>query len=150
MLHITRKGDYAIRGMVYLAMQPAGQVALLSRIAAEVDAPASLLAKVFQQLGKVGLVQSWRGTGGGFTLGRAADAISLLEIVEALEGPIVLNRCLWGRGICDRENFCPVHPVWQQLQGQIRGLLRGVTLAQLAGGRGDVAPKDPLPSEILS
>ena len=133
MLHITRRGDYAIRGMVYLAGQPADRMVLLSDMAAAIEVPQSLLAKIFQHLNRVGLVNSFRGTGGGFKLSRSADQISLLEIVEAVEGPIVLNRCLIAEGTCNRDDTCPVHPVWQKFQDKIRGMLQDVSLQQLAG-----------------
>ncbi len=135
MLHITRKGDYAIRGMVYLAGRP-GEVVLLDDIAAATEVPRALLAKIFQQFGKVGLVNSCRGAGGGFTLGRPAGNISLLEIVESVEGPILLNRCLMADGACGRDAVCPVHPVWREVQEAMRSLLGGVSLEHLAGKAG--------------
>ena len=134
MLHLTRKGDYAIRGMVYLATQPVGCMSLISVMSAEIDVPQALLAKIFQNLGKLGLVKSSRGMGGGFSLGRPAEEISLLEIVEAVEGPIVLNRCLLRPGTCDRDAACTVHPVWREVQEKMRDILGRVTLRQLAGG----------------
>jgi Rrf2 family protein len=133
MLHITRKGDYAIRGMVYLATQPQEKMSLISEMAADIDVSQTLLAKVFQNLGKVGLVKSYRGVGGGFMLGRPAEEISLLEIVEAVEGPIVLNRCLLEKGTCSRDGFCTVHPVWHELQEKMRDMLGKVSLKHLAG-----------------
>jgi Rrf2 family transcriptional regulator, iron-sulfur cluster assembly transcription factor len=134
MLHITRKGDYAIRGMVYLAIRPMDRMSLMSEMASDIDVSQTLLAKVFQNLGKQGLVKSSRGMGGGFALGRPAEEISLLEIVEAVEGPIVLNRCLLRPGTCDRDAGCTVHPVWREVQEKMRGILGNVTLKQLAGG----------------
>ena len=134
MLHITRKGDYAIRGMVYLAMKPPEQMSLISEMAAAIDVSQTLLAKIFQNFSKVGLVKSYRGVGGGFMLGRPAEQISLLEIVEAVEGPIVLNQCLLHPGTCDRDAVCTVHPVWKELQEKMRDILGGVSLKHLAGG----------------
>ena len=133
MLHITRRGDYAIRGMVYLASQPVDQMVLLSDIASGIDVPQPLLAKIFQHLNRVGLVNSYRGTGGGFKLGRPVENISLLEIVEAVEGPIILNRCLITQGTCNRDSICTVHPVWRSIQEKMRDMLRAATLKQLAG-----------------
>jgi Rrf2 family transcriptional regulator, iron-sulfur cluster assembly transcription factor len=133
MLHITRKGDYAIRGMVYLATRPMNRMSLISEMASGIDVSQTILAKIFQNLGKVGLVKSSRGMGGGFTLSRPAEEISLLEIVEAVEGPIVLNRCLLRQGMCDRDAECTVHPVWREVQEKMRGILGNVTLKQLAG-----------------
>ena len=132
MLHLTRKGDYAIRGMVYLAMMQDQQVSSLKEIAAGVDVPLHLLAKIFQQLGKNGLVRSYRGTGGGFLLARDPEKITLLEIVEAVEGPITMNLCLIEKGLCDRESFCTVHPVWKEVQDKMKDILSHVTLKDLS------------------
>jgi Rrf2 family iron-sulfur cluster assembly transcriptional regulator len=133
MLHITRKGDYAIRGMVHLAGKPVGTVCILAEIAADTDVPKALLAKIFQQFAKLGMVDSSRGASGGFTLGRPAEDISLLEIIEAVEGPIRLNRCLLAEGACGRDTVCTVHPVWIKVQEKMLSLLGNVTLKQLAG-----------------
>ena len=133
MMELTRKGEYAIRGIVYLASRPGDQVCLLSEIAAAVDVPQTFLAKIFQQFSQIGLVRSYRGTGGGFVLGRAPDKITLLEVVEAVEGPITPNRCVTGAGDCNRSTECNVHPVWVKVQEQVRELLNGITLKELAG-----------------
>lgn len=132
MMELTRKGEYAIRGIVYLASQAPDQVCLLSDIAAAVDVPQTFLAKIFQQFSKIGLVKSYRGTGGGFLLGRAPDNITLLEVVEAVEGPIIPNRCVISAGECVRDTDCNVHPVWKRVQVQVREVLAGVTLKDLA------------------
>lgn len=133
MMELTRKGEYAIRGIVYLASQPADQVCLLSDIATAVDVPQTFLAKIFQQFSKIGLVRSYRGTGGGFILGRPPEKISLLEVVEAVEGPIVPNRCVTGDGECTRTITCNVHPVWVKVQEEVRDILAKVSLKELAG-----------------
>lgn len=132
MMELTRKGEYAIRGIVYLATQPADQVCLLSDIAAAVDVPQTFLAKIFQQFSKIGLVKSYRGTGGGFLLGRSPDKITLLEVVEAVEGPIIPNRCVVNQGECERDGDCRVHPVWKRVQFQVREVLSAVSLKDLA------------------
>ncbi|HPX62386.1 MAG TPA: Rrf2 family transcriptional regulator, partial [Deltaproteobacteria bacterium] len=98
-----------------------------------VDVPQTFLAKIFQQFSKIGLVRSYRGTGGGFVLGRPPENISLLEVVEAVEGPITPNRCVSAPGECDRSSFCKVHPVWVDVQARIRDILASVTLKDLSG-----------------
>jgi Rrf2 family protein len=132
MMELTRKGEYAIRGIIYLAQQPPGTISLVSEIAEAVQVPQTFLAKIFQSFAKLGLINSYRGTGGGFTLGRSADTITLREIVEAVEGPIVPNRCLISSGACDRVVNCTVHPVWKDVQGKVVEILAGVSLADLA------------------
>lgn len=134
MMELTRKGDYAIRGIVYLAGQPLDKISLLSDIAAAVDVPQTFLAKIFQQFSKSGIVKSYRGTGGGFMLARAPERITLLEVVEAVEGPITPNRCVMAVGECERDHFCTVHPVWQQVKLQVRQLLADINLKDLANG----------------
>ena len=91
------------------------------------------MAKIFQQLNKLGLVKSYRGTGGGFQLGRPAEEVTLLEIVEAVEGPILPNRCILAKGLCSRDSVCTVHPVWKEVQEKMRAVLSNVTLKHLAG-----------------
>ncbi|MFZ2948332.1 MAG: Rrf2 family transcriptional regulator [Desulfuromonadaceae bacterium] len=132
MMELTRKGEYAIRGIVYLAGKPIDKVCLLSDIAAAVDVPPTFLAKIFQQFSKMGLVKSFRGTGGGFMLGRPPESITLLEVVEAVEGAIVPNRCVVMPSDCGRSGVCNVHPVWKRVQEQVRGVLDGVTLKDLS------------------
>lgn len=131
-MELTRKGEYAIRGIVYLAKQPVGKVVLVSEVAEATDVPQTFLAKIFQSFAKLGLVNSFRGTGGGFLLGRHPSKITLLQVVEAVEGPISLNRCLIGEGSCDRSAECNVHPVWRRVQNEIAAILDGVTLEDLA------------------
>lgn len=131
MMELTRKGDYAIRGIVYLAGQPPDKISLLSDIAAAVDVPQTFLAKIFQQFSKTGIVKSFRGTGGGFLLAGPPESISLLQVVEAVEGPILPNRCTLKQGECERDSFCTVHPVWMQVQQQVRTILAGITLKDL-------------------
>jgi Rrf2 family transcriptional regulator, iron-sulfur cluster assembly transcription factor len=131
MMELTRKGDYAIRGIIYLASQPPNKISLLSEIAAAVDVPQTFLAKIFQQFSKTGIVKSFRGTGGGFLLAGSPESITLLQVVEAVEGPIMPNRCVLKPGECERDSFCTVHPVWIQVQYQIRSLLGNITLKEL-------------------
>lgn len=131
MMGLTRKGEYAIRGILYLARQPRGKVSLVEEIARASDVPKTFLAKILRDFVKVGLVASCRGTGGGFSLARPADCITLREVVESVEGPVVPNRCLLGAGTCDRDGTCRVHPVWKKVQDQIIFILDGVTIAEL-------------------
>ena len=132
MLELTRKSDYAIRGMLYLAHQAEGRISLISEIAAWALVPQSFLGKILQNFSKIGLVRSTRGTGGGFTLGRPADTITLLDIVEAVEGSIKPNVCVLEDNMCGLQKTCKVHPVWMRLRDEIRQTLGGVTLKELA------------------
>ncbi|RQW87332.1 MAG: Rrf2 family transcriptional regulator [Geobacter sp.] len=132
MMGLTRKGEYAIRGILYLARQPQGKVSLVGEIAAASDVPKTFLAKILQDFVKKGLVSSSRGSGGGFMLALPAARITLLQVVEAVEGPIMPNRCLISEGACDRDGTCRVHPVWERVRQQTAAILDGVTIEDLA------------------
>lgn len=131
-MELTRKGEYAIRGVVYLAKMKPGQIALISEIAESTGVPQTFLAKIMQNFAKLGIVNSFRGTGGGFLLGRPASQITLREVVEAVEGPIMPNRCLMGEPGCELSKTCLVHPVWREVQSRVVEVLNSVTLEQLA------------------
>ena len=96
MMELTRKGEYAIRGMVYLARQKSGETAQVSEVARAVEVPPAFLAKIFQDFARIGLIRSYRGSGGGVGLGRPAGQITLREGGGAGEGPIIPNpRPMW-------------------------------------------------------
>jgi Rrf2 family transcriptional regulator, iron-sulfur cluster assembly transcription factor len=132
MMELTRKAEYAIRGMLYLARKQEGGISMLAEIAGAVDTPRTFLAKIFQDLVKTGLIRSTRGVKGGFVLARPPERITLREIVEAIEGPIMPNKCLMGEGVCSFQKTCPVHPVWRRLQAVTKGILDEVTLKALS------------------
>ena len=102
-----------------------------SEVADATGVSQTFLAKIFQSFAKLGLVNSFRGTGGGFLLGRPASKITLRQVVEAVEGPIIPNRCLTGEGVCDRSAECMVHPVWRKIQSEVAAILDSVTLENL-------------------
>lgn len=131
-MELTRKGEYAIRGIIYLAKLKPGTVALISEIAEATGVPQTFLAKILQSFAKIGLVNSFRGTGGGFVLGRPSSQITLREVVEAVEGPIMPNRCLIAESGCEFNTTCLVHPVWREVQSRVVEILNGVTIEELA------------------
>ncbi|WKZ33039.1 MAG: Rrf2 family transcriptional regulator [Thermodesulfobacteriota bacterium] len=132
MLQLTRNGEYAVRAVLYLASQPPGKPALITEISESQEVPKSYLSKIMQHLVRAGLVRSRRGINGGFTLARPAESITLKETIEAVEGPIHLNICLIKKGECHRDDFCPVHPVWQEAQRRLSEVLDGKSMADLA------------------
>ena len=131
-MELTRKGEYAIRGIIFLAQQPPGKISLISEISQATNAPQTFLAKIFQNFTKIGIVNSYRGTGGGFTIGRSPSKITLLQVVEAVEGPFVPNRCLADASVCDGNPDCNVHNVWLKVQTQVVRILDSVTMDELA------------------
>jgi len=131
-MQITRATDYAVRAMVHLATLPEGQKMQLSMLAKESDVRENFLSKILQRLVHHGLVSSHRGTGGGFSLKVAPKLVTLLQVVEAMEGPTQLNVCLGDGPSCDRRVWCGVHPVWQKAQTALTQVLASVSIAELA------------------
>lgn len=131
-MRLTRQGDYAVRVMVDLAMH--GHAGPVSRAAiqARQEVPPAYLAKIVQTLARAGLVTTRPGAGGGVSLALPAAQITLRRVVEAVEGPITLNRCVVGPGACPRDRVCPVQPVWLRLQALVTRELDAVTIAELA------------------
>jgi Rrf2 family protein len=130
-MQITRAADYGVRVMVHLASLPDGGRASVPELAAETDAPAAFVSKVLQRLVKAGLAVSRRGKHGGFELAPGGRALSLLDILEALDDVPALNACLVEEG-CHRSPECPAHFVWLEAQERMREVLSGASLEQLA------------------
>ncbi len=130
-MQITKATDYAVYGLIHLAGTNSGSLTLLSDIAEQQNVPESFLAKIFQSLVKAGLVTSFRGSRGGFRLARSPEKVTVLDIVEAVEGPIMLSRCLLHQDICVREGCCPLQRVWEEAQDKLTEVLKGTSLKQL-------------------
>ena len=130
-MRLTRGSDYGLRGMLYMARQPRGRVCLVSEIAAAEDLPESYLAKIFQDLARNRLLASHRGAKGGFSLVNEPHEINLLQIIEAVEGPIAIAPCLDVREGCDRVELCEIYDALEAAQTQMLSVLKNTTLADL-------------------
>ena len=131
-LQITRAADYAVRVMVYLAAFPQGTRIRRSTLVEVSSAPEDFLSKVLQRLVAARLITSHRGSGGGFELAALPNDISLLNVVEAVDGPVQLNLCVAGGPGCERQSFCAVHPVWNKAQNALIEVLNGESIATIA------------------
>jgi len=123
-MQITRQADYAVRAVLYLAQLGPEKKAATSQIAQEQQIPPSFLAKIVSQLSVAGLLQTSRGARGGVTLAKAPEEISLLEVVEAIDGPILLNECVASSGVCTFGDSCPMRPIWCDAQSVLVNRLR--------------------------
>ena len=130
-MQITRQADYAVRAMVYLAQLGPERRASTSQIAQEKQIPPSFLAKIVSQLSVAGLLQTSRGARGGVSLAKSAADISLLDVVEAIDGPILLNDCVGDNASCSFGDNCPMKPVWCEAQQELVDRLGKTTFAQL-------------------
>lgn len=131
-MQISRRTDYGVRVILDLASLPADQRVSTQDIAARQHVPSPFLAKIISQLSVAGLVTTYRGSGGGVTLALPPAEISLLQVIEALDGPIRLNRCLSQPQACPRNARCPVHDVLSEAQEQLASLLSVTTFDNLA------------------
>jgi len=118
--------------MVHLASAPHGHKYPLNELAVATGVQESFLSKILQRLVHQGMLVSQRGSGGGFLLNRPPAEVSLLEVVEAIEGPTQLNHCVGGDGHCARKDWCGVNPTWESAQKALTQVLGGVSIAQLA------------------
>jgi FeS assembly SUF system regulator len=130
-LKMGKLTDYATVIMCYLA-QDAGAVHAASELAAVVGISAPTALKVLKTLARGGLLQSQRGTKGGYQLARPPAAITMAEILEAMEGPIGLTECGSSPGACLRESRCSVRTNWQRISQAVGEALARVSLAEMA------------------
>ena len=131
-MQLTRAADYGVRVMVHLATLSTNERGLLPALAAATEAPESFLSKVLQALSRAGLISSWRGKSGGFSILPRGREASMLEVIEAIEGPISLNVCLVSGKSCARKAHCPAHPVWVRAQQAMVDILTDTVIAELA------------------
>ncbi len=128
-MQITRETDYAIRCVNYLSGKKGG-VTMVEEISKATDVPNSFLAKILQKLGKASLVKSRRGVKGGFELARPPQEISLLQVIEAIQGPVAMNICALDETMCGRSSTCAIHPVWVELRKEVEKFLERKNFAE--------------------
>ena len=149
-MQLTRAADYAVRVMIHLAGMPPGSRASRTELAEAAECPEQFLSKVLQSLTRAGLVTSHRGNTGGFELPRLHRNASILEVVEAIEGPLRLNLCLDSDHACGRQEWCPAHAVWAEAQKAMALVLKNATIsglsAQVTGRKTGGPPADFPPS----
>ncbi|MCF7669156.1 MAG: Rrf2 family transcriptional regulator [Verrucomicrobia bacterium] len=151
-MHITRAVEYGIIGMLYLAGHDRGKVVMIDEISRKEDIPKSFLGKIFQSLTRAGLVNSNRGAGGGFYMARDSDQINILDIIEAVEGKIALQRCLDAATGCSNSDSCALCLLLHDIQETVKQTLANTTLADLAQKHADMKshkhPQRPLTESV--
>ncbi len=130
-MQITRQADYAVRAVLYLARLGQTERAATSQVAQQQHIPPSFLAKIISQLSIAGLLHTSRGARGGVTLAREPGEITLLEVIEAIDGPIMLNECVGETDTCKFDEECPLRPVWCEAQNDLVTRLKATTFAQM-------------------
>ena len=134
----SKSAEYGIQAMIYLAEHDDGKLAMVSVIADAYKIPRHFLAKLVQTLARHHLIKSYRGRKGGIKLARSADTITLLQVVNAIEGPPPEHdMCVIGLDICSDAACCPLHDQWKRIKEEVREALSQQTLADLAIGMGE-------------
>jgi Rrf2 family protein len=131
-MQITKQADYALRAMLFLAQLPPNQRAATSQIADEQSIPPSFLAKIISQLSIAGLIHTSRGARGGVSLAVSPEKISVLDVVEAIDGPLALNECTLNPSICPMGSDCQLHALWCEAQSELVKKLKNTTFASVA------------------
>lgn len=139
MLRMSKLTDYGTAVMTYLARE-SGRLHTANEIAAGVHVAPPTASKILKALVRKGLVASHRGIKGGYVLARAAEDISVVQVIDAIEGPVGLTQCSNSPGACVQEPHCSVRGSWQQINRTIREALAGVTLAEMA---------KPVPTQVV-
>lgn len=131
-VRLTRESEYGLSALLFLTGRPADEVLPLSEIARASRLPQNFLAKIFQKLTHHGVVRSFRGARRGYCLARSPGAIRVRELVEAIEGPGVFERCIFWSARCDAGSPCPLHDGWMRASAGLVRFLEETTLEDLA------------------
>ena len=132
MIRLSKLADYGIVIMTNLARQP-GRQHNAPEVAAQSHIPLPMASKILKSLARAGLLESHRGVKGGYGLARPAAAISVAEVISALDGPIAVTACIEdGPGGCEIEALCPARANWQRINDAIRSALDGISMAEMA------------------
>jgi Rrf2 family protein len=131
----TSTTEIALRALIYLAQQPPGAYSPIGQIAKQLGLRHPMLSKVLQRLGKLKLVNSQKGPGGGFALSKHPKTISLLTAIIAVEGNLDWDRCALGLKMCSDDKPCPLHQNWKKVRENIKKYLETTTIYDLAGSQ---------------
>ena len=130
-MRITRAATYAVYGLRHLALQGNGQPVAIATVAKAAGLPKAHLAKIFQHLAKKRILRSGRGVGGGFKLNGSPEQFTLLDIIEAVEGPSLSDGCLLTPGPCRLTGHCQVAAKLREAERSMDRVLRETTLQML-------------------
>lgn len=148
MFRISKLTDYATAVLTLLAEKP-GEVHSASELAQRAHLELPTVSKLLKSLAGAGLVDSFRGANGGYRLARAADAISVADIIAAMEGPIGVTECSVDSGACDHEPHCGVSGNWRRISDVVEQALRGIRLSDMCAPAGQRQRRPTLiPSQL--
>ena len=137
-MKITQEGDYALRVILYLYQYGHGDRVEAKVIAEHENIPLRFLLKLLRKLVGAGIVKSYRGTGGGYAAGKPAAQVTVRQVLEAIEGPLYVNRCLYEPSHCNlnRADTCCIHKALENVQEKLLEGLGDITFARLLEDQG--------------
>ncbi|MBI5870516.1 MAG: Rrf2 family transcriptional regulator [Actinobacteria bacterium] len=138
-MEISRQADYAIRAILDLARIPEGELTQTREIAHRQEIPEKYLPTIVRTLARSGLIRTLRGSHGGISLARPPEEITLRDVVEAIDGPILLNRCQIRPGECSvgDSGVCSLHEFWKKMVDEIRTKMDQVNFRDLSSSISD-------------
>jgi FeS assembly SUF system regulator len=149
MLRVTKLTDYATVVLTALAAQP-DTVLSAAGLAEQAGLEVPTVAKILKPLAQAGLVAGFRGINGGYRLARPASQITLIDIVEAMEGPLGMTECSLHAGNCGIEQSCGVRANWRRINDVVADALRGVTLAEMHGPPAPRRSRGAIPATLAA
>lgn len=132
MFKLSKKADYGLIAVKHLAMHRREHACSANEIAEEYGISATLMAKVLQKLAHRGLVGAKHGSSGGYQLAKDPSAISALDVISAIDGPVLITSCVTNHGACDATERCSVKEPLRRVNESILGVLGSVTISQLS------------------
>jgi Rrf2 family protein len=136
MLRLTKKADYGLMALKYLAEQSGASAHPVAQSAKDIaqayHIPPPLLAKILQTLARAGLLVSHAGTNGGYALARSASEISAFEVIRAIDGPLFITSCITIHGTCDLAGHCTIKEPLRKVNDSIKDLLSAIHISDLA------------------
>jgi Rrf2 family iron-sulfur cluster assembly transcriptional regulator len=138
-MRLTTKGRFAVTAMIDVAMHGTRGPVTLAGVSERQKISLSYLEQLFGKLRRAGLVASVRGPGGGYRLARGAEAVSVADVITAVDEPIDATKCHGAENCTDDGKRCMTHELWSNLNAHIFAYLRSVSLAQLVASQGDAA-----------
>jgi FeS assembly SUF system regulator len=142
MIILSKLADYGVIIATHLAAEPGRQMTA-SVLATETRLPRATVAKVLKALAHSGIVAGARGAAGGYRLARSAAAISVAEVVAAIDGAIAVTQCTSHAPSCERREFCPTRPHWQRINNAVGTALAAISLAEMTPPAQALAPRLP-------
>lgn len=138
-MQLTQAADYALRAVLYLVKRGSDEIVPAQMIAGHEQIPMRFLLKIMRVLIQAGIIKSHRGVEGGYSLARPPETVTLLDVVEAVEGPVMINRCLIAPEYCNKDatGYCEIHHALAKIQGQLIQELGRHNFRELAGRRAD-------------